>query len=70
MNKNRMRRERWTKRPTTTKSISIKSAERRFGDRAGKAVELTSGDLWEPSRNRDWVSREANRTPHRSQQRA
>jgi hypothetical protein len=45
MNKNRMRRERWTSRPSTTKSVSIKSAERRSGDGAGKAVELTSGDL-------------------------
>ena len=27
------------------KSVSIKSAERKFGDCAGKAVELTSGDL-------------------------
>jgi hypothetical protein len=46
MNKNRMRRERWTSQPTVTKSISIKSAERRCGEGAGKAVELTSGDLY------------------------
>jgi len=39
------RRERRTSQPIVTKSISIKSAERRSGDRAGKAVELTSGDL-------------------------
>jgi len=40
-----MRRERWTSQLVMAKSISIKSAERKFGDCAGKAVELTSGDL-------------------------
>jgi hypothetical protein len=46
MKKNRIgRRERWTSEPVTAKSISIKSAERRSGGCAWKAVELTSGDL-------------------------
>ena len=39
------RRERGTSSPLTAKSISIKHAERKSGDRAGKAAELTSGDL-------------------------
>jgi hypothetical protein len=46
MNKKRIaRRERWTSQPRVTKSISIKSAERRSDDDARKAVELTSGEL-------------------------
>jgi hypothetical protein len=40
-----MRRERGTSQLVMAKSVSIKSAERKFGDCAGKAVELTSGDL-------------------------
>lgn len=40
-----MRRERGTSRRVTAKSISIKHAERRSGDCAPKAAELTSGDL-------------------------
>src|ERR1700747_2419596 len=39
------RRERWTSGPLTAKSISIKGAKRRPGDRARKATELTPGDL-------------------------
>src|SRR5580704_8529568 len=39
------RRERWTSGPLTAKSISIKDAKRRPGDRAWKATELTPGDL-------------------------
>jgi hypothetical protein len=39
------RRERGTSSLLTAKSISIKNAERRFGDCARKAAELTSGDL-------------------------
>jgi hypothetical protein len=39
------RRERGTSRQGTAKSISIKHAERRSGDGARKAAELTSGDL-------------------------
>ena len=40
-----MRRERGTSGRRTVKSVSIKHAERRFGDDAWKAAELTSGDL-------------------------
>ena len=40
-----MRRERGTSSPLTAKSISIKHAERKSGDCARKAAELTSGDL-------------------------
>ena len=40
-----MRRERGTSGQGTVKSISIKHAERRSGDCARKAAELTSGDL-------------------------
>jgi len=40
-----MRRERWTSGLLTVKSISIKNAERKSGDCAPKAAELTSGDL-------------------------
>ena len=40
-----MRRERGTSGQGTVKSISIKNAERRSGDCARKAAELTSGDL-------------------------
>jgi hypothetical protein len=40
-----MRRERGTSSLLTAKSISIKNAERKSGDCAPKAVELTSGDL-------------------------
>jgi len=40
-----IRRERGTSGQRTAKSISIKHAERRFGDCARKAAELTSGDL-------------------------
>jgi len=64
------RRERWTSKPPMAKSISIKDAERKSGGCAGKAVELTSGDLLWLSRNRDWESRETIRAPGRSQQRA
>ncbi len=39
------RRERWASWQMTTKAISIKSAKRKFGGCARKAVELTSGDL-------------------------
>ena len=39
------RRERETSSQATAKSISIKHAERRSGDCARKAAELTSGDL-------------------------
>ncbi len=39
------RRERETSGPATVKSISIKHAERKSGDCARKAAELTSGDL-------------------------
>jgi len=52
MNKNRIRRERGTSRRVTAKSISIKHAERRSGDCALKAAELTSGDLAEPEVSR------------------
>ncbi len=40
-----MRRERGTSSQATVKSISIKHAERKSGDCARKAAELTSGDL-------------------------
>ena len=40
-----MRRERGTSGLATVKSISIKHAERKSGDCAWKAAELTSGDL-------------------------
>ena len=40
-----MRRERGTSRQGTAKSVSIKHAERRSGDCARQAAELTSGDL-------------------------
>jgi tetratricopeptide (TPR) repeat protein len=42
------RRERWTSGRLTAKSISIKDAKRRPGDRAWKATELTPGHrlLW------------------------
>src|SRR5271170_980726 len=40
------RRERRTSGPLTAKSISIKDAKRRPGDRARKATELTPGDLF------------------------
>src|SRR5256714_14240761 len=40
-----MRRERWTSRPCTAKSVSIKSAKRRPGGCGAKAIEITSGDL-------------------------
>jgi hypothetical protein len=40
-----IRRERRTSGLLTAKSISIKDAERRSGDRARKAAELTPGDL-------------------------
>ena len=40
-----MRRERGTSGQRTAKSKSIKHAERRSGDCARKAAELTSGDL-------------------------
>ena len=40
-----MRRERGTSRQGTAKSISIKHAERRSGECARKAAELSSGDL-------------------------
>src|SRR5438034_6628512 len=40
------RRERGTSGRLTVKSISIKHAERRSGDCARKAAELTSGDLF------------------------
>ena len=69
--------ERRTSGPVTTKSISNKVAESKSGGCAGKAHELTSGDLLRvlvrrPQRaeDRDWESREANRTRSRSQQRA
>src|SRR5216683_2997855 len=39
------RRERWTSRHSTAKSISIKGAERKSGGWALTAVELTSGGL-------------------------
>jgi hypothetical protein len=39
------RRERWASGPVIAKPLSIKSAERRFGGGARKAVEITSGDL-------------------------
>ena len=42
------------------KSISIKDAERRSGDSAGKAVELTSGDLRLLSRDRGLGKSEGN----------
>ncbi len=46
MEKNRIeRRERWTSELVAAKSISIKSAERRSGGCAWKAVRLTSGGL-------------------------
>jgi len=40
-----MRRQRRASGPGTAKPISIKSAKRKFGGDARKAVELTSGDL-------------------------
>src|SRR6516164_2725516 len=43
--KPRTRRERWTSGPLTAKSVSIKDAKRRPGDRVRKATELTPGDL-------------------------
>ena len=46
MNKNRIKRlERRTSGLVTTKSISIKDANSKSGGCAGKANELTSGDL-------------------------
>ena len=48
------RRERGTSGLVTAKSIPIKHAERRSGDCARKAAELTSGDLF---RNAEAVSR-------------
>ena len=45
MNKNRMRRERWTSGRLVAKSIFIKDAKRRFGNCARKAAELTPGGL-------------------------
>jgi hypothetical protein len=46
MDKNRIvRREHGTSGRLTAKSISIKHAERRSGDGAQKAAELTPGDL-------------------------
>ncbi len=39
------RRERWASGPVIAKPISIKSAKRRFGGGARKAVEITSGGL-------------------------
>jgi hypothetical protein len=65
-----MRRERRTSQLQMTKSISIKTAERKSGGCAWKAVELTSGDLRVAARKRGWGSREATRTRRRSQQRA
>src|SRR5438034_11668835 len=43
--KSDIRRERGTSGRLTAKSISIKHAERRSGDCASKAAELTPGDL-------------------------
>jgi len=40
-----MRRERWTSEQLIAKSVSVKSAERKSGGCARKAVGLTSGDL-------------------------
>jgi hypothetical protein len=59
----------WTSGSLTAKSISTKSHGCKSGRCAGKAVELTPGDL--RSRPcRDWASREASRSRSRSQQTA
>lgn len=51
------RRERWTSGLGTAKSISIKSAKRRSGGCAWKAVELTSGGLCRVHRSKDGLER-------------
>ena len=62
MNKNRiLRRERGTSGQRTAKSISIKHAERRSGDCARKAAELTSGDLLCVAQVTERVERHADR---------
>src|SRR6266487_5201997 len=58
MNKNRMRGAvcRASGR-TIAKPISIKNTQRESGDRASKAIELTSGDLSGVLMNQDWSTR-------------
>ena len=54
-------RERGTSGRLTAKSISIKHAERRSGDCAPKAAELTSGDLLCAAQAAELVERQADR---------
>ena len=49
------RRERGTSSQVTAKSVSIKHAERRSGDGARKAAELTSGGLQEAEVSRGHI---------------
>ena len=56
-----IRRERRTSGQRTAKFISIKGANRRFGDCAQKAAELTPGDLFRVASATEAVARQLDR---------